>query len=95
MTIGNGLYVYPCLSCLQIRSGFDGLIYENWFLGSGPNRGRSPVKWGDFPFIRPFVYPFEAWLVGSEAWLAGSEAWLAGSEAWLAGSEACLAGSEA
>ena len=23
--------------------------------GSGPNRGRSPVEWGDFPFVRPSV----------------------------------------
>ena len=22
------------------------------FLGSGPDRGRSPVEWGDFPFVR-------------------------------------------
>ena len=33
------------------------------FLGSGPDRGRSPEEWGDFqfsvcPFIRPFVRPF-------------------------------------
>merc|ERR1712055_910981 len=25
--------------------------------GSGPNRGRSPVEWGDFPFVRLFVHP--------------------------------------
>ena len=25
------------------------------FLGSGPNRGQSPVEWGDFPFVSPFV----------------------------------------
>ena len=67
--------------------------------GSGPDRGRSPVEWGDFPFVRPSVrpslrpFPFEAWLAGSEACLAGSEACLAGSEACLAGSKACLAGS--
>ena len=24
-------------------------------LGSGPDRGRSPVEWGDFPFVHPFV----------------------------------------
>ena len=28
------------------------------FLGSGPDRGRSPVEWGDFPFVRSFVRPF-------------------------------------
>ena len=26
--------------------------------GSGPDRGRSPVEWGDFPFVRPSVHPF-------------------------------------
>ena len=25
--------------------------------GSGPDRGRSPVEWGDFPFVRPSVRP--------------------------------------
>ena len=25
--------------------------------GSGPDRGRSPVEWGDFPSVRPFVRP--------------------------------------
>ena len=25
--------------------------------GSGPDRGRSPVEWGDFPSIRPSVHP--------------------------------------
>ena len=28
------------------------------FLGIGPNRGRSPVEWGDFPSVRTFVRPF-------------------------------------
>ena len=27
------------------------------FLGSGPDRGRSPVEWGDFPYVRPYVRP--------------------------------------
>ena len=27
------------------------------FLGSGPDRGRSPVEWGDFPFVRRFIHP--------------------------------------
>ena len=25
------------------------------FLGSGPDRGRSPVEWGEIPFVRSFV----------------------------------------
>ena len=28
------------------------------FLGSGPDRGQSPVEWGDFPYFRSFVCPF-------------------------------------
>ena len=27
------------------------------FLGSGPNRGQSPVEWGDFPSVCLFVCP--------------------------------------
>ena len=27
------------------------------FLGSGPDRGCSPVEWGDFPFVCPSVHP--------------------------------------
>ena len=27
------------------------------FLGSGLNRGQSPVEWGDFPSVCPFVRP--------------------------------------
>ena len=26
-----------------------------FFLGSGPDRGRSPVEWGDFPSVRPAI----------------------------------------
>ena len=25
--------------------------------GSGPDRGRSPVEWGDFPSVRTFIRP--------------------------------------
>ena len=25
--------------------------------GSGPDRGQSPVEWGDFPYVRPYVPP--------------------------------------
>ena len=42
--------------------------------GSGPDRGRSPVEWGDFSFA------FEAWLAGSEACLAGSWALEGGTD---------------
>ena len=75
--------------------------------GSGPDRGRSPVEWGDFPFvrrfIRPSVRPFpplgqpampQAWLAGPHTWLSGPQTWLAGPQAWLAGPQAWLAGPE-
>ena len=73
--------------------------------GSGPDRGRSPVEWGDFPFVRPSVRPSVPPLEGPRASQAGlrpiqpglraSQAGLRASEAWLAGCEACLVGSEA
>ena len=76
-----------------------------WFLGSGPDRGRSPVEWGDFPSVRTSVRPSipplkgprasQAGLRPSQSGLRASQAGLRASEAWLAGSEAWLAGSEA
>ena len=61
--------------------------------GSGPDRGQSPVEWGDFPsvrsfvclFVRPSVRPFPPWAI--QAWLAGPQAWLAWPQAGLAGLE--------
>ena len=62
--------------------------------GSGPNRGRSPVEWGDFPSVRSFVRPSvrsPLWTIQPglkpEAWLAGPQTWLAGPQAWLDGPE--------
>ena len=31
------------------------VIYTNVKQGSGPDRGRSPVEWGDFPSVRTSV----------------------------------------
>ena len=39
------------------------------FLGSGPDRGRSPVEWGDFPPVRSS--PPLAWMAGPQAWPEG------------------------
>ena len=39
------------------------------FLGSGPDRGRSPVEWGDFPSVCPSVLA-PLWLARPQAWLA-------------------------
>ena len=66
------------------------------FLGSSPNRGPSPVEWGDFPSVRSFVlspplgHPArsEAQSTRSEALPASLlslrlQACLAGPQAWL------------
>ena len=31
------------------------LSFHGGMQGSGPDRGRSPVEWGDFPSVRPSV----------------------------------------
>ena len=33
------------------------VIYMNVKQGSGPDRGRSPVEWGEIPSIRPSICP--------------------------------------
>ena len=33
------------------------VIYMNGKQGSGPDRGRSPVEWGEIPSVRPSVRP--------------------------------------
>ena len=60
--------------------------------GSGPDRGRSPVEWGDFPSVRlsvhPSVRPFPPQpglrpsqpSLKPETWLAG---WLGLRPGWL------------
>ena len=44
-------------------SGTLALLYSFWVKvelkrGSGPDKGRSPVEWGDFPSVRPSVRPY-------------------------------------
>jgi len=59
--------------------------------GSGPDRGRSPVEWGDFPFVRLSVRLFVPPLghpARPEAQLARPETQLARPEAQLARPEA-------
>ena len=34
--------------------------------GSGPDRGQSPVEWGDFPSVRSFVHPAQPGLQASQ-----------------------------
>ena len=53
--IGTIRYKSPQLKC---QSTIHPKIIDDSFLGSGPDRGRSPVEWGDFPSVRPFVRPY-------------------------------------
>ena len=32
-------------------------LERDFFLGSGPDRGKSPVEWGEIPFVHPSIYP--------------------------------------
>ena len=38
-----------CCSFLMISKGRNLKMSFLYFLGSGPDRGQSPVEWGDFP----------------------------------------------
>ena len=44
--------VPPELGVLLVAS--NGLA--DWFLGSGPDRGRSPVEWGEIPSVHTDVH---------------------------------------
>ena len=54
------------------------------FLGSGPNRGQSPVEWGEIPSVRPYVRPSPLWLALRPCWLAPRPLQLALRPCWLA-----------
>ena len=50
------------------------LISKLRFLGSGPDRGRSPEEWGEIPYVYPYVRPSippPALLVGPHTPLVG------------------------
>ena len=51
--------------------------------GSGPDRGRSPVEWGDFPSVRPYLCP-SIRLFPPSSWLALRPGWMGLRPAWLA-----------
>ena len=71
-------------------------VYENvrrgWFLGSGPDRGRSSVEWGEFPSvltsIRTSVRPPLEGPKASQAGLRPSQSGLRASQAGLRASQA-------
>ena len=54
------------------------------FLGSGPDRGRSPVEWGEIPSVRTSVRTSPLWLALRPCWLALRPCWLALGPCWLA-----------
>ena len=86
------------LALLYFLFGFHGVRQ-----GSGPERGQSPVGWGDFLYVRPYVHryvrsplwaiqpglrPSQPGLKPEAGLLAGAQIWLAGPQAWLAGPQA-------
>ena len=85
MTLGYLFYFMKAVP-IHDRSSFGERI-------SSPNRGQSPVEWGEIPYICTSIRTSVCtsvrppWLAGSKAWLTGPEAWLAGSKAWLTGTE--------
>ena len=64
-------------------------------MGSGPDRGQSPLEWGEIPYVRTSVHPPLDLLAGPQAPLAGPQAPLAGPQAPLTGPQAPLAGPQA
>ena len=63
------------LALLYFLLGFHGVRQ-----GSGPNRGQSPVEWGDFPFVRSFR---PGWLGLRPGWLGLRLGWLGLIPGWL------------
>ena len=61
------------------------------FLGNGPDRGQSPIDWGEMPSVHT-PPPETPLLAGPQAHLAGHQA---GHQALLAGPRAALAGPQA
>ena len=54
------------------------------FMGSGPNKGLSPVEWREILFVHPFVRLFPLWLALRPCWQALRPCWLALRPYWLA-----------
>ena len=55
------------------------------FLGSGLDRGQSPVEWGEIPSIHPSIHLSVPPLAGPQTLLAGLQTPLAGPQTLLAG----------
>ena len=68
-------------------------VHEIHFLGSGPERGRSPVEWGEILYLCPSVRPYirTSPLASPLTPLAGPQTPLAGPQTPLAGPQTPLA----
>ena len=57
----------------------------DWFLGSGPDRGQSPVEWGEIPFvcssIRPSIPP-SGWPSNPTGWPSDPVDWPSDPPSW-------------
>ena len=62
--------------------------------GSGPDRGRSPVEWGDFPSVRLSIRPPLGGPRASQAGLRPSQAGLRASQAGFRANQAGFRASE-
>ena len=69
-------------------SGFLALLYfllsfHGGRQGSGPNRGQSPVEWGDFPYVCAFVcLPVHPPTLGLVGWASDLVGWASGLAGW-------------
>ena len=77
-------------SSLRKNPGFlMGRVSRIQFLGSGPDRGQSPVEWGEILYVRTSVRPSPPALLALQA---GPQAPLTGPQAPLTGPQAPPAG---
>ena len=63
---GRGVWELWCLGVA---------VNESWFWGSGPNKGQSPVKWGEILSIRMSVPLQPSWQALRPLWQALMPFW--------------------
>merc|ERR1712082_20909 len=99
----DSIQIQPGAKRHHMVSGTLAPLYRFWVKvglkrGSGPDRGRSPVEWGDFPSVRQSVRPSVPPLEGpraSQAGLRASQPGLRASQADLRASQAGFRASQA
>ena len=61
------------------------VIYMNVKQGSGPDRGQSPVEWGEIPSVRPSgEAQARCWEALARSWEAKSRPWEVQARPWEA-----------